>query len=134
MAIKKLIITKVILFVLLLSGACAQEMRNTTDCVGREVTVTSEVSKVVSIYPDATRILVSLGAVDKIVGVDSYSNRCPILKNVYPPLDQVTDIGTHETDEILNDPNWKQLRAVKEEKVYKIFSGMVGYDPALLQL
>jgi iron complex transport system substrate-binding protein len=95
MAFQKLAIIMVILFALLLSGACAQEMLNITDCVGREVTVTADVTKVVSIYPDATRILVSLGAGDKIVGVDSYSKRCPILEVVYPQLDRITDVGTH---------------------------------------
>jgi hypothetical protein len=48
-----------------------------------------------------------------------------------PDIIMVNGMSLVETDDIMNDPNWMQLRAVKEKKVYRIFSGMVSYDPAL---
>lgn len=86
-----------LLLVLFISGSNAQEMEkvNVTDCMGRNTTVPAEVDRVVSLNADATRILVSLGSGDKIVGVDSYSLKCPILKQAYTQLQNATDVGSH---------------------------------------
>jgi iron complex transport system substrate-binding protein len=48
-----------------------------------------------------------------------------------PDIILVNGLALINITEIQNDPNWMQLRAVKESKVYKIYSGMVGYDPAI---
>ncbi|MDI9394425.1 MAG: ABC transporter substrate-binding protein [Euryarchaeota archaeon] len=84
------------LFVFFNSGSNTQEIEkvNVTDCMGRNVAVPEEVDRVVSLNADATRILVSLGSGDKIVGVDSYSLKCPILKQAYPQLQNITDVGS----------------------------------------
>lgn len=75
--------------------AQATQYTEVTDCTGRNITVPAEINRVISLNADATRILVSLGCGDKIVGVDSYSLKCPILKHVYPQLKNATDVGSH---------------------------------------
>ncbi|MBC7114946.1 MAG: iron complex transport system substrate-binding protein [Archaeoglobi archaeon] len=63
------------------------------DAVGREVEIPSKVERIVSLSPDATRILVALGEEEKIVGVESYAKRCPVLNKVYPEIKNVSDVG-----------------------------------------
>ncbi|VVB72896.1 Vitamin B12-binding protein [uncultured archaeon] len=86
-----------LLFSILISGSAAMDARsiNITDCIGRNTTVPAEINRVISLNADATRIVVSLGAGDRIVGVDSYSLRCPILNKTYPRLKEVKDVGSH---------------------------------------
>jgi len=36
--------------------------------------------------------------------------------------------------DVLNNPDWKDLKAVKEKKVYKVFAVSTGYDPSMLVL
>jgi ABC-type Fe3+-hydroxamate transport system substrate-binding protein len=82
--------------------------------MGRNVTVPAEVDRVVSIYADATRILVSLGSGEKIVGVDSYSLKCPILKRAYPQLQEVSDVGSH----ISGTLSMETLAALKPDVIF----------------
>jgi len=94
--INKYLKVVIILFLLnTLAYAQSSQYMEITDCMNRNVTVPTEINRVISINADATRILVSLGCGDKIVGVDSYSLKCPILKHVYPQLQNVTDVGSH---------------------------------------
>jgi|GEM_PF-1083517 len=64
-----------------------------TDAVGRTVTVPSNISSIVSIYPDSTRVLVALGKGELIKATDSYSHQCPILKQAAPYLSDLPDLG-----------------------------------------
>lgn len=36
--------------------------------------------------------------------------------------------------DVLNNADWKDLKAVKEQKVYKVFAVSTGYDPSMLLL
>ncbi|WP_456329316.1 ABC transporter substrate-binding protein [Archaeoglobus sp.] len=64
-----------------------------TDAVGREVEIPAKVERIVSLSPDATRILIALGEGKKVVGVESYAKRCPVLRHVYPEIEDIPDVG-----------------------------------------
>lgn len=65
------------------------------DQAGREVEVPAKVERIVSLWPEATRVLFALGVEDKIVGLDSDSKKCPILTRAFPDkLEAVPDAGS----------------------------------------
>lgn len=97
-----LIAVALLLAALLLSSGCTtapstvgeqQKTINIVDAVGREVQVPVTIERIVSLGPDSTRILVALGDKEKIVGVDPSSKLCPVLKNIYPEVASVPDMG-----------------------------------------
>jgi len=63
------------------------------DQAGREVEI-GKVERIVSLWPEATRVLFALGIGDRIVGLDSYSKTCPILIRAFPEIRNVTDVGS----------------------------------------
>ena len=72
-----------IVFALWLSAASASEYPLTlTDDLGNTLTLEREPERIVSMMPSHTETLCALGACDKLIGVDSYSN--------YP--DEVNDL------------------------------------------
>jgi iron complex transport system substrate-binding protein len=89
------LVISILLISLLISLSAADESEGIqiTDGLGREVNVPVDVQRVVCLNPDGTRIMVALGAADKIVGVGSYSKSCIILRETYPGLDDVEDVG-----------------------------------------
>jgi len=66
-----------------------------TDCVGRDVTISGEVDRIISLNADATRVLISLGAGDSIIGVDSSTKNDPMFNVTYPTLKDIEDVGSH---------------------------------------
>ena len=64
-----------------------------TDQLGREVQVPAKVDRVVSLWPEATRVLYALGVGDKLVGLDGDSKTCPILTRAFPEIGNVADVG-----------------------------------------
>lgn len=89
-----------LVLVILLSGlwtGCAEsekEGAKITDQLGREVQVPAKVDRVVSLWPEATRVLYALGAGGKIVGLDTDSKTCPILTRAFPEVGDVVDVGS----------------------------------------
>lgn len=65
-----------------------------TDAIGRTVEVSKNVDSIVSLNPDVTRILVALGAGDKIVGVEKTAIGCPVLNKVFPQIGALPDVGS----------------------------------------
>jgi len=63
-----------------------------TDQLGRKVYV-KKAERIVSLWPEATRVLFALGAGDKIVGLDSSSRICPFLTKAFPQIRNVADVG-----------------------------------------
>ncbi len=114
-----------ILLLAFLSGTDAYDIAkiNVTDCVGRNVTLPPDVERVVSLNADTTRVLVSLGAGEKIVGIDSYSMKCPILNEVFPEIKNITDVGSHITGTL-------SMERLASLEPYVIFVGGSSRDVA----
>lgn len=53
-----------------------------TDALGRQVIITHEPERIVSAAPSITEILFAIGAGDKVVGVDEYSNYPPVVREL----------------------------------------------------
>jgi len=62
------------------------------DQLGREVYV-EKAERIVSLWPEATRVLFALGVGDRVVGLDSSSRTCPILTRAFPQIVNITDVG-----------------------------------------
>jgi len=62
------------------------------DQIGREVYV-EKAERIVSLWPEATRVLFALGVGNKVVGLDSSSRTCPILTRAFPQIVNITDVG-----------------------------------------
>lgn len=79
-----------------LSGSLAQgeQKISVVDYNGRTVEVSGNITSVVSLDPDATRILVALGAGDRIAGVEATAKSCPVLKKVFPEVETLPDVGS----------------------------------------
>ena len=63
------------------------------DQLGREVYV-KKAERIVSLWPESTRVLFALGVGGRVVGVDSASRICPILTRAFPQIVNVTDVGS----------------------------------------
>ncbi len=64
------------------------------DQAGRVVEI-SKAERIVSLWPEATRVLFALGVEDKIVGLDSDSKKCPILTRAFSDkLKEIPDVGS----------------------------------------
>ncbi|MDY6911670.1 MAG: ABC transporter substrate-binding protein [Chloroflexota bacterium] len=63
------------------------------DQTGISVTIPANVQRVVSVYPMATLIVYSLGGQDELVGIDSFSPKNEVLKEVDPNISKITPVG-----------------------------------------
>jgi len=96
--VKKLLFLIFVLLVALILLGCVQHKETAkikiVDQAGREVEV-GKVERIVSLWPEATRVLFALGVEDKIVGLDSDSKKCPILTRAFPDkLKAIPDVGS----------------------------------------
>jgi len=96
---KKMILMLLILPILVIGCSKGKESKKETkiriiDQMEREVEVPPRVERIVSLWPEATRVLLALGVEDKVVGLDSYSKTCPILTRVFPRIKDITDVGS----------------------------------------
>ena len=64
----------VLLFFILAYAQAVDYPLSVTDDLGREVTLTAEPERVITMLPSHTETLCAIGACDKLVGRDSYSN------------------------------------------------------------
>lgn len=67
------------------------------DQAGRTIHVPRNVDKIISLWPEATRVIIALGCGDKLVGVDSNEKRDPVMTQIYPQLKQLPDVGSLRT-------------------------------------
>lgn len=75
-------------------GGKAKESAEITDQAGRIVQLPEKVKSIVSLWPEATRVIYALGAQDMLVGVDSDSKSCPILSKAFPDVKDLRDLGS----------------------------------------
>ncbi|VVB72895.1 Vitamin B12-binding protein [uncultured archaeon] len=80
----------------LFAGSLAQSDQKigVVDFNGREVEVSGNITSIVSLDPDATRILIALGAGDLIKGVEATSKSCPVTNRVFPQVQALPDVGS----------------------------------------
>jgi len=76
------------------SSAQSEQKVKIEDAVGRSVEVSENVDAIVSLNPDVTRILVALGAGDKLVGVEKTAMGCPVVNRVFPEISDLPDVGS----------------------------------------
>ena len=99
-------------FILLLALAACSEQRTpatTTDDLNRPVAVPREIRRVVTLAPNLTEILFALGAGDRIVGTDDFSNYPDAAK----PLPKVGGM----------QPNIEKIVALKPDIVFASTEG-----------
>ncbi len=76
------------------SGGSVSEETVVVDQAGREVSVPANVDRIVSLWPEATRIVIALNEGDKLVGVDDAESRDPFFTQIYPGLKNLTTLGS----------------------------------------
>jgi len=96
---KKLILILLILPILVAGCSKEKEIKEEKkikiiDQLEREVEISGKIERIVSLWPEATRVLLALGVENKIVGLDSYSKTCPILTRIFPKIKDITDVGS----------------------------------------
>lgn len=95
--IPTLFITLLFLAVGLVFTGCGEkkggpaEIRDQAD---RIVQLPEKVEAIVSLWPEATRVIYALGAQDMLVGLDSHSRTCPILAAAFPEVKDKVDVGS----------------------------------------
>ena len=85
------------------------------DQADRTVTVNMPVERVVTLFPSVMRIIVHLGAVDKIVGVSERTHNYGenmVAVTAYPELEELTCAGNY------NDPNLETLVTLKPDVIF----------------
>ena len=96
------------------------------DMADRIVTVPRPLERIVSTFPEETRVIVEVGGVDKLVGVSSYlimDNYAPnfIMLTAYPQLKELPGVGSYR------EPNLEQIVTLNPDVV---ISGNSGPDKA----
>ena len=96
------------------------------DMADRIVTVPRPIERIVSTFPEETRVIVEVGGVDKLVGVSSYlimDNYAPnfIMLTAYPQLKELPGVGSYR------EPNLEQIVTLNPDVV---ISGNSGPDKA----
>jgi iron complex transport system substrate-binding protein len=69
-----LLLSVALMAMLAACGGGSGQATAVTDLAGTEITLPEKVERIVSLSPSTTEILAELGALDKVVGVDAYSN------------------------------------------------------------
>jgi iron complex transport system substrate-binding protein len=64
-----------------------------TDQAGRKVYVPDKTHRIVSLWSEATRLIIALGDGDKLVGICEGENQDPIFTKIYPRLATLTELG-----------------------------------------
>jgi len=96
MIAKVLVLLVSLITMIVISGVpetLAQSERKIMDLAGREVTLPSQVKKIVTTFKPATLCALSLGLADRLVGVEESSKKEPLQLEVYPRLFQAAGVG-----------------------------------------
>lgn len=96
------------------------------DMAGRTITVPQPVERIVSTFPEETRLIVEIGGADMLVGVSSYLSDETYAPNflmliAYPHLKELPGIGSYR------DPNFEQIVSLHPDV---IISGNSGPEKA----
>ena len=81
----------------------------------RIVTINKPVERVVTLLPEGTRVMVALGAADKLVGVDKYSSTRSfgdIYPTVFPELKELPIVGVY------NEPNIEFIVSLRPDLIF----------------
>ena len=94
------------------------------DMADRIVTIPRPIERIVSLFPEQTRVILQVGAVDKIVGISSYlkyTKYAPgmICTKAYPELAELPCVGMY------SDPNMELILSLKPDVVFS------GYSPSV---
>jgi iron complex transport system substrate-binding protein len=86
--------TALFFFLLLCGGARAatpaQNVRTLVDDLGRSVAFPAEIKRVLSLQPEITRLIVALGAGDRLVGIDHFLRaEDPLFRVIAPGLERL---------------------------------------------
>jgi len=100
--------------------------RTFTDQAGRTVILPAEVNRVVTTWRPGTLLVISAGGRDKIVGVDTSSQRSEFLTKVFPGITDLPGVGNKK------GLNVEQMVAVKPDVVF-IWYGS-DTEPVIQQL
>ena len=72
------------------SVAAPQKTRTVIDNLGRSITVPARIERVLSLQPEITRIIVALGAADRLAGIDHFlRTNDPLFKIIAPGQDRL---------------------------------------------
>ena len=71
-----------------------KHVRCVIDLANRTVCVQGNIKRIVSLWPEATRIVIALGAGSKLVGVSIYEHHDPLMLEIYPRLRKIPAVGT----------------------------------------
>lgn len=83
-----------------------------TDQANRKVVVPDHVERIVSLWPEATRVIIALNSGDKLVGVSKFDKRDPIMLKIYPRLKDLPDLGTS------TQPNIEEIIKLKPNVIF----------------
>lgn len=99
------------------------------DSLHREVCIPPRVERILSLQPEITRIIISLGGGQRLVGIDYFLPRFDILsKIVFPPIEQLPVVSASNEsvnverilqlnpDVIFSSPSESQIHEVLDEK------------------
>lgn len=92
-----LLMVLMLLAVGFLSAECSnggKSSKQVTDQAGRTVDLPGKIKTIVSLWPEATRVIYALGAQDMLVGVDTDSKTCPILSMAFSHVKGLVDLGS----------------------------------------
>ncbi len=120
------------------------------DSLLREVSIPLKVERVLSLQPEITRIIISLGGGESLVGIDYFLPRFDILsKIVFPPIEHLPVVSTSnesvniemavqlKPDVIFASPSESQITEVLERKTSMpvvALSSMGSFDKLLKEI
>ncbi len=82
-------------------GGCLGQKRNLRDTLGREVAIPARVDRILSLQPEITRILIALGAGERLVGLDYFVKRSDhLFRIIFPEGDRLPVVS--QPDESVN--------------------------------
>lgn len=88
-----------------------REFIEIVDQAGRRVKIPVRVERVVSLWPEATRVVIALGVGDKLVGVSLWDTKDPIMTKLYPRLKDIPAVGT------TIQPNVEEIMKLKPDVI-----------------
>jgi len=75
------------------------------------VYIGTHVERVVSLFPEATRMIIALGAGEKLVGASTDDTGDPLIARTYPKLEQLPALGR------TTEPNYEEFVKLKPEVI-----------------
>jgi len=75
------------------------------------VYIGTHVERVVLLFPEATRMIIALGAGEKLVGASTDDTGDPLITRTYPKLKQLPALGR------TTEPNYEEIVKLKPEVI-----------------